>query len=264
MKSKHKDHASTYNLGAMREEWRELTYRIAATEYVEEEAKAKEKELDADVAAGKTKELDAHLAKVKPKALWVIQNAIRREHAGKFIKQTLPRIGHVAAALVLVFFLGLTVAIASSHVVRVKVMEFLVNIEEQYTELSLQENPERSFDIPAEWGGSYYPAEIPEGFTVAELYKSGQHFAVAMVFLEDTERCLFFGEYGEDSFTNLDTEGSVITAKMVNGSPALVAIKEGKVSVAWAQNNTYFTLTCEGLSEEQVLEIADSVTRVKK
>jgi hypothetical protein len=263
MKSHHEINSSTYDLAALREEWRELTYRIAATEYAQQEADLLMEQIAIDEASGNTQEEDAHLKQAEPKTLRVIRNAIRKRKLNQFARHTLPRVGKAAAAILLVFYIGLTAAIAGVPSVRVRVLELLVNIEDEYTELSLQENPNASFDVPAEWSGSYYPSKIPEGFVISQILNMVQDSTIVLSLESDKATRITFSELGEDAYTNLDTEDAVVSSKMVNGSPALFVVKGDTISVSWAMDNLYFILICEGLQKKDVLPLANSVVRIK-
>jgi len=264
MKSQYnKTNSSTYNLEALREEWREQMYRIAATEYAQQEADLLMEQIAVDEASGNTRTEDTHFEQIQPKTLRAIRNAIRIRKLNTFVRHTLPKAGKVAAAILLVFYIGLTAAIAAVPSVRVRVLELLVNIEDEYTELSLKENPNASFDVPAEWRGSYYPSKIPNGFTVSQVEGMFGNISVSYVMDDDKSNRITLFEQGEDTYANLDTEDAVLSSKMVKGSPALFVVKGKTVSVAWAKDNLYFVLICQGLQEKDVLSIADSVVRIK-
>jgi hypothetical protein len=263
MKSHHETNSSTYDLAALREEWRELIYRIAATEYAQQEADLLMEQIAIDETGGNTQEEDSHFTKAEPKTLRVIRKTIRKRKLNQFVRYTLPKVGKVAAALLLVFYIGLTAAIAGVPSVRVRVLELLVNIEDEYTELSLKENPNASFDVPAEWSGSYYPSKIPKGFAISQILNMVQDSTVILSSESDKATRITFSELGEDAYTNLDTEDAIVSTKMVNGSPALFAVKGNIISVSWAKDNLYFILICEGLQEKDVLSISNSVVRIK-
>lgn len=263
MKSKYKENSSTYDLEALKKEWREQMYRIAATEYAENEAEDIWNGIIADEANGETREMDAHIAKTQAQTLRVIRNALLRGKVKKVARQTLPRIGQVAAILIAVLSLSLTVAIATSHSVRIRVLEFLVKIEEQYTELSLRENPARSFDIPADWEGDYYPSEMSEGFIISNINNSVGSSSIDFVSPDDKKIGIYFSEHLENSYTNLDTEKSQLSAEIVNGVPGIVSSKPEKVSISWSRDGRYFVLICYGLTKDEALKIANSVIRVK-
>lgn len=263
MKSQCNMDSSTYDLEALREQWRGLVYRIAATEYAQQEADLLMEQIAADEACGNMKEEDAHFGQVAPKTLRVIRNAILQRKIKKFTRQTLPKVGKGAASILLTLFIGLSVAIASVHSVRVRVLELLINIEDEYTELSLQENAGASFDVPSEWGGSFYPSKIPKGFVVSQIQNMVQNCFVSFTLENDKSTRITFLEQGEDTYANLDTEDAVVSSKMVKGSPALFVAKGNSLSVAWTTDNLYFVLICQGLQENDVLSIANSVMQIR-
>lgn len=265
MKSQYnKMDSSTYNLEALREEWRELIYRIAATEYAQQEADLLMEQIATDEAIeNNTLEEDAHFAQVEPKTLRVFRNAIRKRKLNQFIRHTLPEVGKVAASIMLIFYIGLTVAIAGVPSVRVRVLELLVNIEDEYAELSLKEKPNSSFDVPAEWEGSYYPSQIPKGFDISQILNMVQDNTIVLSLESDKAIRITFSELGEDAYTNLDTEDAMISSKMVKGSPALFVVKGNTISISWATDNLYFILICKGLQESEVLSLANSVVKIK-
>lgn len=263
MKSKYKENSSTYDLEALKKEWREQMFRIAATEYAEKEAEDIWTDIIAEEASGATREMDAHLAKTQPQTLKTIRNALFRGKVKKVARQTLPRIGQAVAVMIAVLSISLSVAAATIHTVRVRVLEFLVNIEEQYTELSLREDPVRSFDIPADWEGDYYPSEMPEGFIVSNVIKGTGRCGIDFVSQDDKKISIFFSEHTESSFTNLDTENSQLSAEIVNGVAGLVSSKLEKTSISWSRDSRYFVLICYGLTKDEALKIANSVIRVK-
>lgn len=263
MKSKYKENSSTYDLEALKKEWREQMFRIAATEYAEKEAEDIWRDIIAEEASGATREMDAHLAKTQPQTLKIIRNTLLRGKVRKAVRQTLPRIGQAVAVMIAVLSISLSVAAATIHTVRVRVLEFLVHIEEQYTELSLRENPARSFDLPADWEGDYYPSILPEGFIVSNIHNGTGSSSIDFVSPDDKKIGIYFSEHTENSFTNLDTEESQLFAEIVNGVPGIVSAKPGKVSISWSRDGKYFVLICDGLSKEEAMKIANSVIRVK-
>jgi hypothetical protein len=79
MKSHYEIESSTYNLEDLRKEWRELTYRIAATEYAQQEADLVMEGINTDETGRNSREEeDAYFAQAEPKTLRVIQKAIQK------------------------------------------------------------------------------------------------------------------------------------------------------------------------------------------
>lgn len=81
-----------------------------------------------------------------------------------------PRAARVTAAAAALLCVGLTAAFAASDAFRVQVYALFAQDYGEFTAIRAQAVPEKAFDVPTEWGGDYYPAYIPEGFEIVEVY----------------------------------------------------------------------------------------------
>ena len=156
---------------ALQKEYHHLMLRIAMCELQDEElSNLTSDHLDSEP---QTQAEEAFLTQTEDKTMLLIQDALRKQHRMHAIKLTFPKILRIAASLLLVFYIGLSVAMAVSYTVRVRVMELFFQDMTIYTEVQLKENPEKSFDVPVQWQGEYFPAYIPEGFEVTDLFSDG-------------------------------------------------------------------------------------------
>lgn len=220
-------------------------------------------EIEAEKARGDTAEMDAFFAKQDAKNLERIQRHFRRHRARVFFRQTLPRIGQIAAIVIAVVAVAGSVAIATSHTLRVQVMQLLVNIEEEYTELKLQENPAASFDIPAEWGGENYPSFIPDSLVAGMVFSYPDNNSVELIDKRTGAVKGQFSEYGADTEANIDTEDAVQESVMIGLNNGFLVKKETRVSLYWGDGRKYFVLTISDHDESTVIRIAESVVRIK-
>ena len=230
---------------------------------LERETAALLAEIDAEQARGETAKMDAFFVNQDVKNLERIRRHFARHRARVFFRETLPRIGQISAIVIASVAVAGSVAIATSHTVRVQVMQLLVNIEEEYTELKLREDTAASFDIPAEWGGENYPSFIPDGFVLGAVHSNPGYSTVIYTDLIGEGRKLYFSELGESAETNLDTEASIIEPIQINQHQGTMAIKEGKISAYWDDGRHYFILITEGLDESVFLRVAEGVIRVR-
>ena len=191
----------------------------------------------------------------KRRVLKAIDKQLRRRKYVRFAKTTLPKAGRIAAVMLSVFFIGLTTAIASVQSVRVGVLNLIMGIEEAYTELGISGDTP---DIPSEWQGQYYPAYIPEGFTldyVDPLYVEAQY-------KNSDGQKIVFREYELNDYTNFDTEDSIVSTITIRGAEALISEKKDMYSIVWAMDDCYLLLRCD-TSREMAIQIAESVMNVK-
>lgn len=230
---------------------------------LERETAALLTEIETEKARGVSVEMDAFYAKQDAKNLEAIQQHFRRQRTRVFFRKTLPRIGQIAAIVVAVVSVAGSVAIATSHTLRVQVMQLLVNIEEEYTELKLQEDPAASFDIPAEWGGENYPSFIPQGFALGAVHSNPSYSSVSYTDTTGAGRKINFSELGDSAESNLDTEDAALEPLLINGHQGTLVIKNKKISAFWEDGRHYFILITEGLDRSDFLSLATGIVRVR-
>jgi hypothetical protein len=201
----------------------------------------------------------AFFERTETKTRRLIRHEMRKQHTKQFCKQQLPRIGGAVAVVLLVCYIGLTAAVATSSAIRGRVMQLLMNMQEQYTELSLVENEALAFSVPDNWKGAYYPTFIPEGYSLESIRDFVGEKDVFFV-NSQSEKTIYM-EFSEQSYTNLDTEGAEIKFIMVHGNPGMIAFKEGEYRITWSQDETYFVVSCPG-DEGEILRVAEGVKKI--
>ena len=230
---------------------------------LERETAALLAEIEADKARGDTAQMDAFFAKQDAKNLETILRHFRRLRARIFFRETLPRIGQIAAIVVAVVAVAGSVAIATSHTIRVQVMQLLVNAENEYTELKLQEDPAASFDVPAEWGGDNYPSFIPDGLVAGMVFSYPDNNSIELIDKRTGAVKGQFSEYGADTEANIDTEDAVQEPVTIGLNNGFLDKKENRVSIYWGDGRKYFVLTILDHDESTVIRIAERVVRIK-
>lgn len=217
-------------------------------------------ELEEDLAHGNTAEMDAFFAEQDQANLKKIETYTRKQRSKRLFLHTLPRVGQVAAIFITVIFLAGSVAVATSHTVRVHVMQLLLNIEKEYTELRLVEDEDASFDVPAEWQGSSFPAYIPEGMTIFELLDG--HSITYHDGIEGTQE-ISFSEVDASSVINIDTENSVMRMIDIRGNDGYIAITSDAIHIFWSDGIHYYVVITRDIDEVTAIEIAQSVRKIK-
>ncbi|NLO85690.1 MAG: DUF4367 domain-containing protein [Clostridiales bacterium] len=243
----------------LQRDYEELLLRMAFARIQEEKTAKLEDEiaLQQDTPSA----MDDELASMRPKVLRTISNAILQANVKTFATRTLPKAARLAAACLLIFFIGLTTAIATIPSVRVKVLELVYSMEKEYTQITLQEASEALFDVPAEWQGAYYPSQIPEIFLLENIDTGPGVFSAE--YRDSTRtKVLVFSEQGEDSVARVDTVNADVEYTFIHGSLALVSQKSEKTTIVWQEFDQYFILTYPG-EKSDAIEMAESVYRVK-
>lgn len=161
-----------------------------------------------------------------------------------------------AACLVLILGIATPIAIAKVEFIRVKVLQLLMNEQEEYTELSLVEDEDASFDVPGDWRGEYYLSYIPEGYALS--YVDPVYDEV--IYNYDDTTSIDFHECSIGDVANVDSEDANMSYDFVNGDVALVIEKDDTV-VTWSNGEKYFIIKTY-LSKEETLKIAESLRRI--
>ena len=185
------------------------------------------------------------------------RKARKQTSIGRWRKRASRLVG-VAACLVLLLGVATPIAIAKVEFIRVQVLKLLINVQEKYTEFSLVEDREASFDVPAEWQGEYYPSYIPEGYTIDYIVPLFNE----IIFVNAIEEKIMFYEYEMTEELNIDTENADISYNTVNGDVALVVVKDW-ISIIWSNGDKYFVIKTN-LTMNETLKITNSLQRVAK
>lgn len=201
------------------------------------------------------RELESMVRDVDARILRRIRNQTRIARVRHLAHGILPRAGTVVAGLMLVFFLGLSTAVATVQSVCINMLNFIDEIEDRYTKLYLQESG-AIVDVPEDWEGLYYMTYIPEGFELLEWSEK------EVIYTDENENILGFCEYEYGATCNLDTENAEITYESLQGRSAMVVEKEGVVAVTWSEGSHFFVLDLMG-EKEEALRIAGSVLVIR-
>ena len=109
------------------------------------------------------------LARSEKPTIRRLNRRLRRRSLRRFAVRTLPKAGRAAACLILVFYIGLTVAVATVQSVRVDLMRFFVRIDGGQASFGFETSDDH-LDVPSGWNGYYYPSYIPDGYVLTGVF----------------------------------------------------------------------------------------------
>ncbi len=173
------------------------------------------------------------------------------------LKRSVPRIINVAACLALILCIAAPIAVARVEFIRVRVMKLLIEIQDDHTDLSLVEDEEAAYYVPAEWSGDYFPAYLPDGFVVS--WQSKIHSD--LIWANDAQETIQFIERSEVTEISWDSESAEISQISVNGMEALMIRKGTMTTLVWTNGDKYFVVSAT-ISRDECIEIASSVRKV--
>ncbi len=238
-------------------------YDLLGQLIIERQTKILLAEIESEMAQGKTAEMDAFFAKLDKTNLAKIERYCRKANRKTFISRTLLEFAQITAIVFTVFALTVSIALATSHTIRVRVIQMLINIEEQYTEIELVEDEKASFDIPAEWNGNYYLTQVPTNLEIVNIQTMDQSSLVEYADSETKMIVLRFQEFDESSKINVDTEDSILSKVVINDQEGHMSIKGTTTQLFWTNGYKCFVLTSKNMSQEEVLIIAESIHFIK-
>lgn len=219
-------------------------------------------EIERDKATGNTSEMDAFFKQHDQKHLLQIQRYFRKQRYKHLFTKTIPKLAQIAAIIIAVVALAGSVAIATSHTVRVHIMKLLYHMEEEYTTLQMVEDESASFDVPAEWQGTSYLSYIPDNYSIFNIQSYADCYVVEYQNTMSNEVTLKFAELGTDIETNVDTQGAVTKEVNINGYVGMLYSKESTHSLFWCNDTKYFLLSVTDSSVHELLSIAKGVKKI--
>ena len=172
-------------------------------------------------------------------------------------KRVLPRIVNVAACIILILGIAAPFAVAHVDAIRVKVMELLIDIQDDHTELSFREDEDEEFYVPAEWTGLCYPSYIPDGFVLTEMGKLNCY----VVYKDENGRKINFSEYTEDASVSINSENAELSYPVINGMDVFLIERPLSVIATWATEERFYVLTVN-VPKEEAIAIIEGVRRI--
>lgn len=227
-----------------------LKLKMALREYQEDEFVRIMAEHEEDVSEKE------RLAKGQNEMIRLIDRQLRKKQLRQFAREKLPRFVKTAACLLLVFYIGFTVALATVHSVRVELLQFILNIEQRYASFGFEATDEY-IDVPSEWNGRYYPAYVPKEYVVSRT------FSKAVEYESSDHKTFVFSEHGADTRGTIDTENAILDTTLIHGRPAMIVEKDEWTTIIWNVDNSCLIVEYDG-ERDEAIKIAESVVMIQK
>lgn len=172
------------------------------------------------------------------------------------------------AALLLLIFVVLSISICSVEAIRIKVLNLIINMQAEYTEIRLDNGKDNKNiignNLYINWDNAYAPTYIPDGYSIRNLTNNKNMKVIE--YSNENGGIIFFQQLDEKSSANIDTEDADKIEKiMVQGNEGLLINKNGLISVIWNKDSFIFMLNAQTdhLQKEDVVKIAESVLFIK-
>ena len=163
-----------------------------------------------------------------------------------------------AASVIAVMIMALSLLTVTVDAFRVRVFNMFLETRPTHTSITFDEATGFIGDqIPVEVG-AYFPAYVPDGFSVKEVV---QHNVFQLIeFTHEEEKSLSFHVSSLNGGMTIDTEDALVSNPMVQGSEAIMSQKLGNVILVWHNDTNAFSIIGE-ISEQDALKMAESVQK---
>lgn len=192
------------------------------------------------------------------RALKLIERKLNKQLRKRFIRKTLPHTIQVVAITLLLFFIGLTTAVATVRPIRLRIMDFIAQIEENYSAVSLLYSENDEISVPEKWNGNYFPLYIPIEYTLESI----DSLFNSIRFSASEHRSLEFCELDQNEFASIDLRNKDTFEIKINDCVGLCRVDNNGVSLAWKNDQACFLLFYSGTLDEAE-QIAESVQYIR-
>lgn len=170
-------------------------------------------------------------------------------------KQMLQRAGKIAVLFIALFTIS-TVSVLSVDALRVKVLNFMMDVQESFTEVGIKDEQKNEIDLVRTQ--VYTPDYLPKEFHQTEQTKDS--LFVSTTWENQEGEIISLTEFDEASNTQIDTENAETKEVKIKGQEGLAVKKKGTYNIVWSVDDKYFVLTTT-LNESESIKIANSVNK---
>lgn len=170
-----------------------------------------------------------------------------------------------AAIFFLVLIVTFAVSVISVQALRVQVMNFLIDVQPEYTSFQIKDKASGSSGekLTVNWTNTYLPTYIPAGYEVDSLTYTAPLKEITYRNQKNKNSLIDFSENDSSNNVEVDTENaSVIKTVFVNGHKGTLVVKNLQTTVVWNMDHHIFVI-CTEESMGKTLEIAQNVKFVK-
>jgi len=170
------------------------------------------------------------------------------------------KIMNKSAVAVLVMIVLLFTTMASVEALRVRVLNFLMDIQPEYTSFELKEKAGGSDGgkTTIDWHKAYVPTYIPAGYEISSI--SNGELLRKIEFKNQLGSFISYTELSEGNKTALDTENaSAFETVSINGHKGRLVMKDSLITVIWEMNNRMFMIRAQITEKDTVVKMAEGV-----
>ncbi|MDD4566181.1 MAG: DUF4367 domain-containing protein [Eubacteriales bacterium] len=162
----------------------------------------------------------------------------------------------VAMLIVLVVFFT---AVATVEAVRVRVLNFLMDIQKEYTSFQLKDSSsgQGGESITIDWRQAYVPTYVPDGYEVSATSQNENYKKIE--FTNPQGSLITYMELSAGHKPAVDTENaSAFEAVSINGHEGALVEKNSLVTIIWAMDDRMFMIQGQ-IEKDMAVKMAEGV-----
>lgn len=235
------------------ENYEEAAFKLFIYEHeMENVEKLKARSIPADI--------EKHAEEAYPSMIKMIRRNMNKQLLKGTFSKSLLKALRTASVLVLIIYIGFTIAVAGSSSVRRYVVEYLTVESDGHNTIGFYETG-MTVEVPYEWNENYYLTYIPKGFSLEKVVCN--ETVCKVVYLNAEQDNIIFMVSGYGMSTDYNTEDCDTMSVKISGIDAQVSINDdGRVYMAWSKGDKYFLISST-LELEAIIQMAESVMTIK-
>jgi len=182
-----------------------------------------------------------------------------RAYAGK---QRLGQVFNRAAIALLIMLVILGATVVSVEAVRVRVLNFFMDIQQEYTSFQLKDSSDVvDGNTIIDWRQAYVPTYIPEGYEVNTTSQNDNYKKIE--FKNAQGSIINYMELSSAHQPTVDTENADLFETItINGHEGALVVKNSLVTVIWAMNDRIFIIQGK-IDRDMAVKMAEGVKYIE-
>ena len=169
-----------------------------------------------------------------------------------------------AASVLLLAVIITSVTVFNVDALRIKLYNFILDMRDEYSNIKIEPADEAGTSIiKINWENAYAPALIPEGFKLSSV--SNNELLKSLQYSDSDNNLIILQQYSSEGTINVDTENAdTVLRVFVKGREGILVEKGNDITISWNYEDYIFIMNFinTGLSKEEAMKIAESVTKI--
>lgn len=168
------------------------------------------------------------------------------------------------AVFIFIVILGISILAVGVEAFRGKLLNFIVEIQEEYTKIEVKDNNDDLLDDISnvniqDWDDLYLPTYIPKGFSPSITEDTSK--MINIHYSNTVGDTVIFSQYKEiGTDLKIDTQDADTEVIIIQGEEGILAEKDGDNSIVWHNHESAFIIRST-IDKEELIKMAESIEK---